>query len=100
MSNQVFEWDPDKAKNSREKHGVSFELAQRVFADPLAVLLQDRVVEGEERFHLVGSPGGGGITLLVVVHTQRDKEGAEIIRIISARQANRSERRQYEEENG
>ena len=42
-----FEWDPDKAERNLRKHGVSFEVASRVFVDPLALTVLDRVEEGE-----------------------------------------------------
>ena len=41
-----FEWDPAKAAANRRKHGVSFETAARVFADPYALFEQDRTVDG------------------------------------------------------
>ncbi len=94
MSNLDFEWDLKKSQTNKAKHGVSFETAQRVFADPVAVLLFDKVVEEEDRWHLIGSPGGAGFTLLLVVHTMKDEH---VVRIISARHADARERRFYEE---
>lgn len=44
-----FEWDAAKAESNRRKHGVSFETAVRVFADPLHVSEQDRIEDGEQR---------------------------------------------------
>ncbi len=44
-----FEWDPTKARRNLAKHGVSFDAATRVFDDPFALMLQDRVEGGEER---------------------------------------------------
>ena len=90
-----FEWDVAKNHSNHAKHGISFELASRVFDDPLAVYVFDRIVDGEERWHAVGKIGS--LPVLVVVHTYREQAGDEVIRIISARQASSHERRQYEE---
>lgn len=89
------EWDNNKNIANRKKHGVSFELAQEVFDDPLALSKLDRVESGEERWHTLGMVDG--ILLLLVTHTVRDDEGEEIIRIISARKATAYERRRYEQ---
>lgn len=66
-----------------------------MFADPNLVLMEDRVdEEGEQRWHALGMVGGR--SLLVVVHVYRETEnGEEIIRIISAREANKHEGRVY-----
>lgn len=95
--NIEFEWDPDKAEANRKKHGVSFETACRVFADPFALAQQDRIEGGEYRWQTLGMVEG--YLLLLVAHTLRDDDKMEIIRIISARRANRKERRRYEQEN-
>ncbi|MBV8964308.1 MAG: BrnT family toxin [Hyphomicrobiales bacterium] len=96
-----FEWDERKNRTNQRKHGVSFEVAARVFLDPRNVSRQDRMEGGEHRWQTSGLTGG--FPLLVVVHTateiDEDGEVVEIIRIISARRANRQERRRYEEEN-
>jgi uncharacterized DUF497 family protein len=91
-----FEWDPAKAALNIAKHGVSFTLAQEVWDDPLHVVFPERVVDGEERWHAIGEVDG--IALIVVVHTYRDRDGEEVIRIIGARRATRHERRIYEED--
>jgi hypothetical protein len=85
-----FEWDPGKAAANLEKHGVDFADAVGAFFDDFALTLED---EGstEERYVTVGMDVLGRI--LVVVYTWRSKA----IRIISARKADASERRQYEE---
>mgnify|MGYP001170009677 CR=1 FL=1 len=97
-----FEWDPDKAAANRRKHGVSFEIAVRVFADPLA-LTQQLGLEGDEhRWQTLGLVEGQ--VLLLVAHTvweEPDEMGevaVEVIRIISARAADRKERCRYEQE--
>ncbi|HEY6340754.1 MAG TPA: BrnT family toxin [Bryobacteraceae bacterium] len=72
---------------------MDFETAARVFDDPNVVLMRDRVVEGEQRWHAIGAVS---TALLLVVHAHReDANGEEIIRIISAREANQRERRIY-----
>ena len=93
-----FEWDPVKAAANLRKHGVSFEIAVRAFADPFALTEQDRIEGGERRWQTLGMVEGQ--VLLLVAHTVRDEDGEaiEIIRIISARAADRRERRRYEQE--
>lgn len=56
--NIEFEWDPDKAEINRKKHGVSFEIACRVFADPFALVEQDRIERGEYRWQTLGMVEG------------------------------------------
>ena len=90
-----FEWDPRKAASNIDKHGVSFTLAMEVWDDPLHVVVPDRTVAGEERWHAIGSVDG--MALLIVVHSSLDEAEEEIIRIIGARPATKHERRQYEE---
>lgn len=93
-----FEWDNAKAQANRRKHGISFEIARHVFQDPDALVEQDRVENGELRWQTIGMIGGA--LLLLVAHTVAlgDDEPDETIRIISARRANRTERRRYEKE--
>jgi uncharacterized DUF497 family protein len=87
-----FEWDPEKAQANQKKHGVSFDEASSAFADPLSVTIRDPDDSvGEERMLLLGRSRTG--TLLVVSHTERGGR----IRLISARRANRQERKHYEE---
>lgn len=85
-----FSWDEAKATSNLAKHGVFFEEATEVFADPLALMVED--VEHPERLILIGKSVSD--RLLLVVFIERDDEG---IRIISARRATRHERRHYEE---
>lgn len=88
-------WDGIKNRTNQSKHGVSFETAQHVFDDPLHLSRQDRIENGELRWQTLGSVGG--ILVLLVAHTVTDLEGEETIRIISARKADRTERRIYEQ---
>ncbi len=88
----AFEWDTAKARQNVRKHGVSFEEASTVFADPLALTIDDPLHSDEEdRFITLGESQRR--RLLVVVFTDR----GERIRIISARVATRRERKDYEE---
>ena len=90
-----FEWDEFKANSNARKHGIRFEIAARVFADPLAMSAQDRVENGECRWQTVGMVDG--FLLVLVAHTIRHDDNTEIIRIISARRANKQERKHYEQ---
>jgi uncharacterized protein len=88
----VFEWDSRKAIRNRNKHGVSFTQASSVFGDLLLVTVPDeRHSIDEQRYFSLGEDDVG--RLLAVAHTI---EG-DSIRIISARPATASERRDYEE---
>jgi hypothetical protein len=90
----LFEWDEAKAKTNERKHGVSFEDAMLVFDDPYAIAEQDRIEGRERRWQTLGL--AGGIVLLLVAHVVKDDEQDEIIRIISARRADRKERKRYD----
>jgi hypothetical protein len=91
-----FEWDSGKNRINQLKHGgIAFETAALVFDDPHAVFRKDRIVSGEQRWHAIG---GLERAVLLVVHVYRmEEENAEeeTIRIISAREANKRERRIY-----
>ena len=85
-----FEWSLAKAESNLRKHRVSFDSAALVFSDPFAVAEQDRIEDGELRWQTLGM--AGSFMLLVVAHTIRNEEdGTEIVRIISARRAERKE---------
>jgi len=89
-----FEWDPRKARRNLRKHEVNFTEASTVFADTLSITIPDPDhSENEERWVTMGLSNRQ--RLLVVVHT----EEGETSRIISARLADRHERRKYEEGN-
>ena len=92
----IFEWDPAKAESNLRKHRVSFEMATRVFADPFALVEQDRIENGEHRWQALGAVDG--YLLLLVAHTVLEVEdGTEVVRIISARRAAPKERKRYEQ---
>ena len=88
-----FVWDEAKDDINRQKHRVSFETAQLVFDDPFHVSRQDRIENGEQRWQTIGLVHG--VVLLLVAHTYTEADGAETIRIISARKADKAERRIY-----
>jgi uncharacterized protein len=88
-----FEWDRAKSASNRRKHGVSFEEAETVFYDDWGILIDDADDANEEpRFVLIGT--SAALRVLVVSHSYRARD--EVIRLISARKASRSERRDYE----
>jgi uncharacterized DUF497 family protein len=87
-----FEWDKRNAQQNLHKHQVDFTEASTVFADTLSITIPDPDhSEDEERWVTIGLSNRQ--RLLVVVHTEEE----ETIRIISARTADRLERRKYEE---
>jgi uncharacterized DUF497 family protein len=90
-----FEWDESRARSNALKQGARFEDAMLVFADPFALLEQDRLEGGELRCQTHGL--AGGVVLPLVAHTVRNEHEAEIIRIVSARKAVRKERNRYDE---
>jgi uncharacterized DUF497 family protein len=92
LQGQVFEWDTEKASANFRKHRVSFETACQVFFDPF-VRLVDASALGEAREAAIGLTEDW--TLLFVVHVICH---GDIIRIISARTATTSERRENEYE--
>lgn len=90
-----FEWDSRKNRINQTKHnGLDFETAALVFNDPDVAFMKDRIVDGEQRWHAIGAVSEA---VLLVVHGYRedDVNGEEVIRIISAREANQRERRIY-----
>jgi uncharacterized DUF497 family protein len=92
----LFEWDEAKAESNRRKHSIDFEDAIEVFYDPRAVVEHDRVVDGELRWQAIGMVGG--VVVLMVAHTVEERSQDEVIRIISARRADRKERKRYEQD--
>jgi hypothetical protein len=98
-----YEWDERKNRQNQRKHGgISFELATLVFEDERRLIELDRVDEtGEQRWHALGSisvrPGVGAVLLVVYVYRE-ESHGEEIVRIISARRADKHELRRYQEQ--
>ena len=95
-----FEWDAEKdAANQRKHGGIAFSSAALIFDDPDVRFRRDRVVDGEQRWHAIGAVEEA-VLLVVHVYREEDENGEEIIRIISARQANQRERRLYIQQAG
>ncbi len=92
MADLRFDWDPKKHRDNQRDHKVSFEEAKTAFADERGLLMADPDhSEDEDRFLLLGL--SARLRLLVVCHTYQEED--EVIRLISARTADRSERTQY-----
>lgn len=91
-------WDAAKAQSNIAKHGVTFAQAASVLIDPLALTVFDAAhSEHEERWFTLGASSEG--KLLAVAHTYQPTGPASVlVRIISAREATRREREQYEKE--
>ncbi len=91
----MFSWDTRKAIVNFEKHGVSFEEAAAVFADPEG-LDWENIAHSihEARYKRLGISMAGNV-LIVVYTIRRSRDGKETIRIISARPASRKEREAY-----
>ncbi|TGL63297.1 BrnT family toxin [Leptospira sarikeiensis] len=89
-----FEWDIEKEKANIRKHNLSFREACLVFADPKTIYMPDpEHSEGEFREIALGKLGN--ITIAVVIFVDRSSKEEEIIRIVSARKATKSEEVQY-----
>jgi uncharacterized protein len=91
MSTLQFEWDEKKSAANRRKHGVSFAEVKTAFLDDNARVVPDPEHSDEERFVLLGF--SISLRVLVVCHCYR--RSGEVIRIISARKADRDEIEQY-----
>jgi hypothetical protein len=92
MDSPTFEWDRQKGAANRRKHGVSFEEAVTVFQDPLARIHADPDHSASERRQIIIGHSQRSRMLLVAFTDRKGK-----IRVISARQVTRRERRAYEE---
>ena len=92
MKTISFVWDGTKGESNLKKHKISFEEAQTVFSDPNARMIFDpEHSRDEDRFILVGI--SSGLRLLVLCHCYIEDD--MVIRIISARKANKNEHKQY-----
>lgn len=90
-----FEWDPKKEEINIQKHGITFEQASYVFADPYALDKYDEEhSQDEDRWLLLGHSMNE--IILVVVHTFKGRDGVEMVRIISARKATKNEIEEYQ----
>lgn len=86
-----YEWDESKNQLNIRKHGVDFQLAKRIFEQPVLTVLDTRNDYGEEREISIGLVDG--VLMLTVVHTDREYN---VVRLISARRATKKERKRYE----
>ena len=86
-----FEWDEEKRQSNLRKHGVNFADAVEVLFDELAITIEDPDHHDEQRFITIGTDTKTRV--LVVIYAY---QGKNAIRMISARQADRRERQQYE----
>jgi uncharacterized DUF497 family protein len=93
MSGIQFKWDENKNRRNKREHGVSFEEAQTVFLDENAIRFFDPDhSEEEDRFIMLGI--SFKLRVLVVCHCYREND--EVIRLISARKADKAECKDYE----
>jgi uncharacterized DUF497 family protein len=87
-----YDWDDDKYESNRRKHGVDFVEATEALEDENAITIFDGDSDpGEERWVSIGM--SSLLNCLVVVYCEREEES--LIRIISARKANKNEEKQY-----
>lgn len=92
MNEIRFEWDEEKNEINQKKHGISFEDAATVFYDEEALVIADEEhLDEEDRFIILGL--SIDIRLMVVCHCYRESDS--VIRIISARKAEKTEAKQY-----
>ena len=92
MDTIKFEWDENKNEINKKKHGLSFETAREVFYDDAAILFDDPDHSvNEERFLIIGMIKSSKIC--IVSHCYRDSDN--VIRLISAREATKRERKIY-----
>lgn len=92
MPDLRFDWDENKNRANQRKHKVSFEEAQTVFLDENAIRFFDPDhSDDEDRFLMLGM--SFALRVVVVCHCYREKDS--VIRIISARKADKSEQADY-----
>ena len=92
-----FDWSKTKAGDNLRKHGISFSEASEVFSDPLHISVLDfRFDQLEERWISIGMTAKGKLIVVGHLYSITREQGKETIRIITAREATRKEREQYE----
>ena len=92
-----FHWDKTKAAENLKKHGISFSEASEVFSDPLHISVLDASFDHlEERWISIGMTAKGKLIVVGHLYSITREQGKETIRIITAREATRKEREQYE----
>jgi len=91
-----FEWDLKKERINIKKHRVTFEQASYVFSDPFSLSMYDPDhSEDEDRYILIGQSQNE--VILTVVHTFKDENDIEVVRVISARKATQKEGKLYQQ---
>jgi uncharacterized protein len=95
MTQREYCWNNAKAASNKLKHGVSFMTASKAMSDPFRFDELDDDVHDEERWRSLAL--ADGVLILLIIHTSWEEDETEIIRIISARPANREERWRYEQ---
>ncbi len=95
LDGMLFTWDDEKEKINFRKHGIHFSAAAGIFTDIDAVIEENSIDEftGEERMNIIGMLSR--ITMFVVYAERVTIDDNDIIRIISARRAERNEIRRY-----
>jgi uncharacterized DUF497 family protein len=89
-----FEWDPKKAASNLAKHKILFAQAIRAFDDPFALIAPDEEhSQEEEREWILGEADPG---VLVIIFTRREADDHQVLRLVSARKANKKEKALYE----
>jgi uncharacterized DUF497 family protein len=83
-------WDPDKARSNLKKHGISFSEVEELFMDPLAISLEDPDAVKEQRFVVIGMDSNKRVVTAVYMYWN------DMVRLISARRASKTEIRAYE----
>jgi uncharacterized protein len=83
--------EPQQSQKTRR----GFRCRGEGFSDPFLLLIVDRIEEGEQRWHAIGAAEAAILLVVHVYRTESEYGEEEITRIISARPANKSERRRY-----
>lgn len=93
MNKLEFEWDDEKEKKNIRDHGIDFSTSAHVFADEYRIEKFDgKHSDGEDRYKVIGRINGY-LTIVVVSYTMRQNDA--VIRMISARKAEKHERKEY-----
>jgi uncharacterized DUF497 family protein len=92
-----YQWDEEKNRINKAKHGISFEQATKAFEDPFIVSRYQGIENGEHRYQILGLVDR--VVVLFVAFTDRKVGfGETVTRIVSARRAEPAERRTYDRE--
>ena len=91
-----FSWDDNKARANWKKHKIAFEAAVWAFFDPYSVDLSDSMHDEDEPRRNIIAMTPGLVNVIFVVYVERDYSNSNLIRIISARKADKKEEKIYE----